>query len=446
VRAFESVTRCTTSPGAAMGTTRAWAVWSCPGTPRRRPTRTSPTAAWSPSPARLEAELTRHGAAAGNGSGRSTPDTGNRQAEPLVSGLRVSGARLRRGVRALVAAGSITPTVAVVAACAQAGAAPAPPAHTPAARAAHTPGVRPAYHADLMAKPGSPLPAPAPLAPFGGSASVQGVWRPAGRRVGGVSAVYVTSLIPPGGTRPAGIAWLDTGLLSARLYSGSVSPGGGPFRYTAPIRSAQAATLVAAFNGGFKMNAARGGYYTEGRVIVPLRRGAASLVIYCGGSIGIGAWGTDVSMTRDVISVRQNLVPLVVAGHPAARAYAADWYHTWGETCGATSCAASVPGVEHQWRSGAGVTADGALVYVTGPALDPLQIARLLVRAGAVRGMELDINPYWDVFVSYDPPSPNGLAAPANGRKLLPQTVQGPATFFGAWWARDFITVSARRS
>ena len=348
--------------------------------------------------------------------------------------------------------------MAAVAACTQVSTVPAPSArpahtaeawaaHTPGVRAAHTPGVRPAYRADLAAKPGSPLPAPAPLAPFGGrSASVQGVWRPAGRRVRGVPAVYVTSLIPPGGTRPAGIAWLDTGLLSARLYSGSVSPGGGPFRYTAPIQPAQAATLVAAFNGGFKMNAARGGYYTEGRVIVPLRRGAASLVIYSDGSIDIGAWGTDVSMTPDVVGVRQNLVPLVVAGHPVARAYAADWYHTWGDTCGATSCAASVPSVEHQWRSGAGVTADGALVYVTGPALDPLQIARLLVRAGAVRGMELDINPYWDVFVSYDPPSPNGLAAPANGSKLLPQTVQGPATFFEAWWARDFITISARRS
>ena len=41
---------------------------------------------------------------------------------------------------------------------------------------------------------------------------------------------------------------------------------------------------MAAFNGGFKMNAARGGYYTEGRVIDPLRTGAASLVIYADGA------------------------------------------------------------------------------------------------------------------------------------------------------------------
>jgi hypothetical protein len=34
--------------------------------------------------------------------------------------------------------------------------------------------------------------------------------------------------------------------------------------------------------------------------------------------------------------------------------------------------------------------------------------------------------------------------APANGRKLLASTEQGPRTFFEPWWARDFITMSAR--
>jgi hypothetical protein len=80
---------------------------------------------------------------------------------------------------------------------------------------------------------------------------------------------------------------------------------------------------------------------------------------------------------------------------------------------------------------------------VAGPALDPLQLAQLLARSGAVRGMQLDINPNWPVFVTYDPPS-GGLADPANGRKLLASTTQGPSTFFESSWARDFITMSAR--
>jgi len=290
---------------------------------------------------------------------------------------------------------------------------------------------------------GGPLPAPGALAPFRSPAVAgEGTWSPAGRAVGGVRVVYQTTLVPPDGTHPAGIAWMDAHLLAARLYSGSKSPGGGPYRYTAPIRPTQATALVAAFNGGFLMNAARGGYYTQGRTIDPLRRGAASLVIYADGSVDVGAWGRDVAMTANVVSVRQNLVPLVAGGRPTPQAASTNW-RAWGSTCGAESCAATVLGIEHQWRSGIGITAAGALVYAAGPALDPLQLAQLLVRAGVVRGMQLDINPDWPDFVSYDPP-PGTLAAPSNGRKLLASTVQGPSTFFAAWWARDFVTMSVR--
>ena len=289
-----------------------------------------------------------------------------------------------------------------------------------------------------------PLRKPANLAWFKKGPAGEGAWRPAGRRVQGVPAVYETTLIPPGGSQPAGIAWMDTHLLGARLYSGSESPGGGPYRYTAPIKQASARDLVAAFNGGFKMNAAKGGYYTEGRMIDPLRRGAASLVIYADGSVNVGAWRRDVRMTPEVVAVRQNLTPLVADGRPTPRARSADW-QAWGSTCGASSCAHSVPGIEHQWRSALGVTAGGALVYAQGPALDPFQLAALLVRAGVVRGMELDINPSWPIFATYDPASEHGLATASNGHVLI-TTVRRPDTFFDAWWARDFITMSARRA
>jgi hypothetical protein len=286
----------------------------------------------------------------------------------------------------------------------------------------------------------APLPAPAPLAPFSTAApAAQGVWNPAGRTVNGLPAVYQTLLVPPGGNQPAGIAWMDTHLLSARLYSGSKSPGGGPYQYTAAIQPAQAASLVAAFNGGFMMNAAHGGYYTEGRLVDPLVNGAASLVIYADGNLDVGTWGSDLTMTPDVVAVRQNLVPLVAGGVPTAAAASSNW-QAWGATCGTRSC--SGPGIEFQWRSGLGVTSDGAAVYVVGPALDPLQLAELLARAGVVRGMELDINPDWPLFATYDPPT-GGLAGPSNGSAML-ATVRGPATFFQSWWNRDFVTMSAR--
>jgi len=291
----------------------------------------------------------------------------------------------------------------------------------------------------------SPLPVPEALAPFVGTSTVsgQGIWSPVGRTVGDIPAVYETALVPPGGNLPVGVAWMDMHRLSALLYSGSRSPGNGPFHYSAPIQPAQAATLVAAFNGGFLMANAQGGYYTDGRVVDPLVDGAASMVFYASGDIDIGAWGTDVSMGPDVVGVRQNLVPLVAAGAPTAAATSSDW-QAWGATCGAASCAHTVPGIEAQWRSGVGVTASGALVYVSGPALSPEQLAEVLVRAGAQRGMELDINPDWTVLVTYDPATPDGLATPTNGTKLVSNSVQGPWTFFESQWARDFVTLSAR--
>jgi hypothetical protein len=295
--------------------------------------------------------------------------------------------------------------------------------------------------AQAGSEPKGPLSEPAALPPFAGTPRYagEGVWRPAGRLVAGKAAVYETLLVPPGGTARAGIAWMDTSLLSARLYSGSVSPGGGPYKYTAPVAPAAAASLVAAFNGGFKMGDAHGGYYTENRTVRPLVRGSASLVIYANGAVTVGAWGSDVTMTPSVAAVRQNLFPLVVNGRSSARASTRTW-RVWGGTC---PCGAGQHGAELQWRSGLGVTADGALVYAVGPKLSPVQVADLLVRAGAVRGMELDINPTWPVFASFRPATQAALAAPSNGTRLI-ATYRGPATFFDPAYARDFITMSAR--
>jgi hypothetical protein len=338
--------------------------------------------------------------------------------------------------------------VTALAACTGVSALSQPQSHPTAATASavRTATARPAASGGAtvvrVVTPGSaPLPVPAALEPFPGTTAFPGlgVWQPAGRLVGGQAAVYTTLLVPPGDTKRAGIAWMDTSLLSARLYSGSLSPGGGPYKYTAPVAPAEASSLVAAFNGGFQMKDAHGGYYTEGRMISPLVQGAASLVIYADGAVTVGAWGTDVTMTPTVVAVRQNLSPLVVNGRPAARASTRTW-RVWGSTC---PCGRGLHGTEQQWRSGLGVTAEGALVYVVGPGLTPIQVAGLLVRAGAVRGMELDINPSWPVFASFKPATADGLAASPNGAQLT-NTSRGPKTFFDPRYNRDFITMSAR--
>src|ERR1019366_8622209 len=193
--------------------------------------------------------------------------------------------------------------------------------------------------------------------------------------VQGHSAIFTTTIRPfDNPTTVAGVAWIDSNLLSARLYSGSLSPGGLFWKYTAPISRSASQTLVAAFNGGFLLKDSRGGYLSEGHLVAPLVNGAASLVIYKNGSMTVGQWGRDVSMNSSVVAVRQDLTLLVDHGVPVAGLQTND-ISKWGV---ALNAVVDTP------RSALGVTASGALVYVEGE-MNIVDLARILVRAGAVR-------------------------------------------------------------
>jgi hypothetical protein len=280
------------------------------------------------------------------------------------------------------------------------------------------------------------LPTPKAMVPFASPILPgEGAWRPVGRRVDGIPAIYETTLRPDSvhTSYVAGVAWIDTKLLRASLYSGSSIPGGGPFPQSAPIKTSAARTLVAAFNAGFLMPNANGGYYTAGRTEIPLRKGAASFVVYRNGSSNVVAWGNSVTLNHSIVSVRQNLDLLVSNGRPVPGLEVNDTTK-WGFTLG---------NAVYVWRSGLGITANGALVYVAGPGLNITDLANLLVRAGAVRAMELDINTDWVNFSSYKPSTPHGIAASSNGTELLSAMTGTPARYFESWWVRDFITMSA---
>lgn len=304
------------------------------------------------------------------------------------------------------------------------------PTSIPRATSASSPVSTPAVLTKLTT-----LASPSNLAPFVTPAVAgEGVYRPAGRTVQGHSAIFTTTVRPlDNPSTVAGVAWIDPRLLSARLYSGSLSPGGFFWKYTAPVSRAASRTLVAAFSGGFLLKDSHGGYFSEGHLVAPLVNGAASLVIYKNGGITVGQWGRDVSMNATVAAVRQNLTLLVDHGAPVAGLQANDIVR-WGYSLNSQI---DTP------RSGLGVTASGALVYVEGE-MNIVDLARILVRAGAVRAMVLDMNPLWPVFATYLPSTPTGYATPANGRDLTPTMVQTPARFFQTAYSRDFVTLSAR--
>jgi hypothetical protein len=168
-----------------------------------------------------------------------------------------------------------------------------------------------------------------------------------------------------------------------------------------------------------------------GRTVSPLVTGYASLVIYANGTATVGAWGTELHYTPDMVSIRQNL-PLIVDGGRPVPGLTNNHFQRWGATLGNKA---------YVWRSGIGVTADGALVYAGGGDLSIATLADVLTRAGAVRAMELDINTDWVDYFYFDPPA-REAAGPANATKLLPGMVSSTKRYFEPS-SRDFIAMFA---
>lgn len=238
----------------------------------------------------------------------------------------------------------------------------------------------------------------------------EGVWQPTGRLVAGQPAVF-TTYVRPDAVHTAyytGIMWLDTKLLRNNYIVGTEQPGGGPNPWGSQIPDSERDNAIAAFNSGFKMDSANGGAYLDGQEIVPLRDGSATMIIRQDGSSDVGVWGRDFTMSPDIKAVRQNLVLIVDNGqlNPEMRE---DDTTAFGATLGNNV---------YVWRSGVGVTADGALVYAGGPALSIIALARTLQAAGAVRAMEMDINTDWVSAFTYQP-NTTVEGNPIEGVKLL---------------------------
>ena len=275
------------------------------------------------------------------------------------------------------------------------------------------------------------LPAPATMAPLAGDPALpgEGVWHTVAA-VREHPAVRVAELRPdPQHTSfLAGLMWLDPTFVRGQLHPGYTDPGGhwqAPDKITAPL----GAQVVAAFNGGFRLKASRGGYYSEGRTVRALRDGAASLVLNRDGTARVGRWNSEVRMGPEVASVRQNLVPLVdhgVVNPTCASGGTAEWGSTIGQAA-------------YIHRSAFGVTANGAEVYVGGPALSVCSLGNLLRAAGVVDGLELDINPAW-VSGTYFHRTPHGRPT---GYSLFPGEQAPPAHYlfpssrdWYGWYAR----------
>jgi hypothetical protein len=198
-----------------------------------------------------------------------------------------------------------------------------------------------------------------------------------------------------------------------------ISPDGGP-----AIGPGEAQSLLGAFNGGFMISAGVGGFEVGGQVLSPLVDGMASFILYADGTAQVAVWGqTFPASDSPIISVRQNLPPLIVGGrmNPQTGNVGA-----WGATLGGGAYVA---------RSALGEDAAGDLIYAGSMSAVPLDLANALAGAGATSAMQLDINPAWvQLDLASIPGDSLSAAVPGQNR---------PSNQYQVGWTRDFVTVMA---
>jgi hypothetical protein len=254
------------------------------------------------------------------------------------------------------------------------------------------------------------------------------------------TATSPTVLVPAASWRGHTAAWVarvggvallafNQRLVELRLHSGTIDAGAAGWRYGPSIAGRERHLLVAAFNGGFKLDTGAGGFESYGRVGFPLRAGLGSIVTYSDGLTDIGSWRAAVpALGQRVVSVRQNLQLLIDAGHPSTNL---GCQLCWGATLG---------GVPDPARSALGITSRGNLVWAGGEHLTVSALADALLAAHVNRAVELDINPEWVAAYLYGHRSGSG---PLAAVPIMPGQLGVPGQFL-APYSRDFFAVVAR--
>jgi hypothetical protein len=220
----------------------------------------------------------------------------------------------------------------------------------------------------------------------------------------------------------------DQRLVTLALHAGGSQPGGRGWRYGDAIGRGEGRIVVAAFNSAFQENYGAGGFEEGGRVGWPLRRGAASVVIYRDGIADIGRWRDTVPAAgRPVQAVRQNLGLLIDAGRIPPSVDTCIKV-CWGDPLHEQPIVA---------RSALGITPSGDLVWAAGHDLSVRALAQALAGKGVLRAMELDINPRWVAGYVYGHSRRAVAPVPI---PLVPGQTGIPGQFLAPYF-RDFFTV-----
>lgn len=255
----------------------------------------------------------------------------------------------------------------------------------------------------------------------------EGIWQATGWTVRGRPPLLVTTFRPdPVYPRVvAYVAWIDHTRTQLGLYPGRYEPPGASPRGPMEVPFGQRYRLLATFNSGFTYVDGHGGFAVDGQAVKPLQDGVGTVVAYRDGHVDIVRWRGRSTIPPWLVLARQNLPLIVDRGRPNPTL---DESSRWGNTLGSAV---------RVWRSGLGIDRHGNLIYAAADLQTVKTLAALLIHAGAVRAIELDINPEWPSFITYS--SPGGR----DPIKLVPN-YQQPATRYLSPDDRDFFAVYTR--
>lgn len=255
----------------------------------------------------------------------------------------------------------------------------------------------------------------------------EGVWRASEPPVRGGPPVLVTTFRTERDYPRivAYLAWFDHTRTALAYYPGRYEPPRATLRGPFEVPWSQRWRLLATFNSGFIYADGLNGDALDAHVNEPLRDGLATLVAYRSGSVNIVDWHGGTSPGRRVAFARQSL-PLIVENGRLSPAL--NDSTKWGFTLG---------NAVRVWRTGAGIDARGNLIYAAADFQTVSTLAEILKRAGAVRAMELDINPEWPTLITYR--HRHGLIP----TKVVPNAQQ-PVTRYLVPDDRDFFAVYRR--
>ncbi len=222
----------------------------------------------------------------------------------------------------------------------------------------------------------------------------EGVWKPTGAQVGGSAPVLVTTYRPETAYPQivAYVAWFDHTRTQLGYYPGRYEPPAAAVRGPAMVPDDQRSRLLATFNGGFTYTDGANGSADNGRTNEPLKDGNATLIGYRNGTIALVKWSGGPDVGSNVAWARQSLAPILWNGQLNPQLNDDPNSAAWGYTLG---------GLTRVWRTGVGVDRHGNLIYVAANDQTVITLAKILQHAGAVRGMEFDINPEWHTLITY---------------------------------------------